>query len=126
MTSKVDFPITGNLEDAQDTARLCLQERGFTVTNSSSDGFTIERGSILSTLFFGSFTRDNIFTVQYVQARVDKRGRPILRLSRNLFDDPANEKFFGTHELAKQFDGSVKAVRSALSEAGQLDSSPHR
>jgi hypothetical protein len=120
MATKFDFAITCTPNTALNAARLALEAQGFDVSESPTDGLIAQRGNILSTLVFGSFAKNNIFAVVHARAFVDKQGRSILRISRNLFDDLANEKYFGTNELATQFDTTIKMLSLSLAKADLL------
>ena len=125
MATKCDFAITGTPDAALDAARLSLEAQGFDVSDSPTDGLVAQRGDILSTLVFGSFAKKNIFAMVYVKTFVDKHGQSILRISRNLFNNLANEKYFGTHELATQFDTTIEMLTSSLAKANLLNTPDH-
>jgi hypothetical protein len=109
-----------DMPEAVRTARFAMVSAGYRIRDESETAFTADKGSALSTMFFGWRAGRQLWTIQYVDALVTKEGTAVLEVSRDLTDDLMNEKWIGPPKLQRAFDASVTRIARALSEAGLL------
>lgn len=121
MSHKYYYELSGTPAAAVDVVReLLISNKYRILSGEATNSFIAEQGSLLSTFVFGGFAGDSIFTTYYFETNVNSDGDSTLTMSRNLFDDNANEKFIGFSQLSRKFHDTAEEIEKVLIGHGLL------